>query len=1114
MRTIICTARSIKSGLFESIINNMKKTLLLFIILFVSGFAAWSQTRQISGTVSEKSTKEPLVGVSIIVKGTNTGTQTDNNGKFKLAVPTANAVLTIRYIGYKPQEIVIGARNEFNVALENDAVQLNEVVAVGFATVRRRDLTGSVSSVTAKDLKDIPLNSAGAALAGRLAGVQVNQSEGSPDASIQIRVRGGGSITQDNSPLYIIDGIQVENGLSNISPQDIESIDVLKDAASTAIYGARGANGVVIITTKGGHEMKTTISYNAFVGINKLAKELAVMSPYNFVVYQYERNRFTTDSTNFLTDYGSTFAGLSAYKNIPAVDWQKQALGRTGFQQTHNLSIGGGTKATQFNISFTDNQQNGTLVNSDYDRKLINFRFDHNATDHLKVGFNVRYNTQIVNGAGTSNSTIGATGASNSASSSSYSNLRNSVKYRPFNIPGVDDNAVDPTYLAETNAAGNNYGIINPVVNAKAQYRKTLTNVTDFSGYANYTFNNYFSFRSTLGVDFNNQQQNSFDDFITANARVNGAGQPLAGVITVNTNTLDVSNVVTFTNAATKPKYGDLNIILGNEFYNIHSESLNNQFKLFPIGVAATDALNQLNLGTIVTTYPQVTNITSHLLSFFTRANYSLNKKYLAQFTIRADGSSKFDPGHQWGYFPSGSVAWRLSDENFMKSFKALSNLKLRLSYGTSGNNRISDYLTQTVFNANALYSLNESTTSIGFSSPYLANPNLKWETTVAKNIGLDFGFLNDKIQVSVDAYRNVTKDLLLLVNIPASSGYTTQYQNVGKTQNQGIETQVNATIIQKKNFSWSTNFNISYNENKVLALASGQNAYLQSSGYGPSGTPEDFIVQVGKPVGSAYGYVTDGFYKVTDFDYTPGTGSAPGRYTLKAGVVDPSKVIGVAQPGLIKYKDTNGDGVITTADRTVLGNTIPKITGGLNQQFTFKHFDFSAFLNFQAGSKVLNANKIEFSNGYTSNTNLLAAQANRWKTIDGNGNQVESISGGFAVGIAPDALAALNANATTSIPVTGSAAFYSTSSNLEDASFIRINNLTFGYTFNSALLKSIHISKLRIYATANNVAIITNYSGYDPDVSTRRATGVTPGVDYSAYPRSRTYLLGVNLSL
>ncbi|RYE10634.1 MAG: SusC/RagA family TonB-linked outer membrane protein, partial [Sphingobacteriaceae bacterium] len=796
----------------------MKKLLLLLILIFTAGFLAQSQNRQITGTITEKSDKEPLVGVSVLIKGTNIGNQTDVNGRFKITAPAANSVLVVRYVGYKPQEIPIGSKTEINIALESDAVQLNEVVAVGFATVRRRDVTGSISSVTAKDLKDIPLNSAGAALAGRLAGVQVNQSEGSPDAQIQIRVRGGGSITQDNSPLYIIDGIQVENGLSNISPQDIESIDVLKDAASTAIYGARGANGVVIITTKGGRAMKTTVNYNAFVGINKLAKELPVMGPYDFVVYQYERNRFTADSTNLINDYGSAFSGLAKYQNIPAIDWQQRALGRTGLQQTHNLSIGGGTKTTQFNISFTDNQQKGTVLNSDYDRKLINFRFDHTATAHLKVGFNVRYNTQVVKGAGTSNSTIGSAGTSNSASSSVYSNLRNTLKYRPFSIPGVDDYAIDPAYLAETNAAGNNYGIINPVVNASAQYRQTPSNVTDLNGYVNYTFNKYFSFRSTLGVDYNNQKQNSFDDFITANARVNGAGQPLAGVITVNSNTLDWANTLTFTNAGKNPKHGVLNILLGNEFYNSHSESLNNQFKLFPSGISATDALNQLNLGTIVTTYPQVTNITSHLLSFFTRANYNYDKKYLFQATLRADGSSKFEPGKQWGYFPSGSFAWRLSDENFMKNIKALSNLKLRLSYGTSGNNRIADYLTQTVFNANALYSLNESTTSIGFSSPYLSNPNLKWETTVSKNIGLDFGFLNDRIQISLDAYRNVTKDLLLLVNIPGSSGYTTQYQNVGKTQNQGVEAQVNASIIQTKNFSWSTNFNVSYNQNKVLA--------------------------------------------------------------------------------------------------------------------------------------------------------------------------------------------------------------------------------------------------------------------------------------------------------
>lgn len=1080
----------------------MTKTLLQICFMLLLSVTALAQTRQVTGQVSDKDTNDPIIGASVIIKGTTQGGQTDASGKFKLNLPTAgNTVLVIRYLGYKSEEVTVSANQaSVSVKLSGNSQQLNEVVAVGFATVKRRDLTGSVSSVTAKQLKDIPVASAGQALAGRLAGVQITQSEGSPDADIRIRVRGGGSITQDNSPLYIIDGVQVENGLNSISPQDIESIDVLKDAASTAIYGARGANGVVIVTTKGGREQRTTVNYNGYVGVSNLANELKVLNPYDFVVYQYERNRFSpsTDSTQFIKDYGRSFDSLSRYKNVPFVDWQKKALGRSALQQQHNISITGGSKSTQFNLSFTNDQHEGTVLNSNYVRNLINFRLDHTATEHFKFGFNARYSNQYVDGAGTSN-----------AGSSSYNNLRNSVKYRPFSVPGVSDESIDPSYLDETNQAGNNLGVLNPIANSNAQYRKNYQNVTDLNGYINYTFNKYFAFKSTLGVDFNNLKQNAFDDVITFNARINGNGQPIAGTTTSSTNTLDWSNVLTFSNAANNSKH-NFNALLGNEFYNLHTESLANQFKLFPIGIDAVSALNQLNLGTIVPTYPLQTYATSHLLSFFGRANYDYDKKYYASFTLRADGSSKFAPGRQWGYFPSGSLAWRVSDEDFLKDYKTISDIKLRLSYGTSGNNRIADYLYQPSFSANALYGLNESTTSIGFSPSYLFNPLLKWETTESENLGLDFGILNNRIQISLDAYQNTTKNLLINVPVPTSSGYATQLQNVGKTRNKGVEAQINATVIQKKSFGWTANFNISYNNNKVLELAPGQVSYLQNSGWGVSGQPADFIVKVGSPVGSVYGYVSDGFYQTSDFNYNAATQT----YTLKAGVTDPSKVIGTAQPGLVKYKDMNGDGVITEADKTILGTTNPKITGGLNQSFTFKHFDMSVFLNFQAKAKVLNANAIEFTNGYTSNTNLLAKEADRWRTIDANGNQVQKVTNGVVTGVSPEQLNAINANAKYPMPVTGSAAFYPTSSAVEDASFIRINNITLGYTFTGNWLKKIKVSKLRVYATGNNLAVITGYSGYDPDVNTRRGTPVTPGVDYAAYPRSRSYLFGVNLSL
>ncbi|OCX50402.1 SusC/RagA family protein [Mucilaginibacter sp. PPCGB 2223] len=1087
----------------------MRKILLLIMLLFAIIFAKAQTTRQITGTVTDKATGETVIGASILVKGTATGTQTNVDGKFKLTIANnQNVVLVFRYIGYATQEVSVGNRTVVNVSLVNESKELNEVVAVGFATVKRRDLTGSVSSVTAKQLKDIPVNSAAEALAGRLAGVQVTKSEGSPDADIKIRVRGGGSITQDNSPLYIIDGVQVENGLTGLSPQDIESIDVLKDAASTAIYGARGANGVVIITTKGGREQKTAVSYNGFVGVATLARELAVLNPYDFVVYQWERNRFASDSTtNFIPDYGATWAGLNTYQSIPFVDWQQRALGRHAFQQSHNISVTGGTKATQFNISFTNNEQQGTVVNSDYGRNLLNFKFDHTASDKFRIGLGVRYNNTVVHGAGTSNS-----------GSATYNGLRNSVKYRPFDLPGQGADSFDPNYLAETLAAGNNVGILNPIVNSAAQFRENTTTVLDLNGYINYTINKYLQFKTTLGLDYNLQKQNAFDDIITFNARLNGSGQPILTLANLNNNTLDLSNVLSFSNASFKPKHHDISVLFGNEFYNQNVNGLSSTYKLFPIGVTSTDAINQPNLGTLAVSNPVPTVYENHLVSFFTRVNYTFDKKYLAQFTLRADGSSKFADGNRWGYFPSGSVAWKVSDESFMQNFRALSNIKLRLSYGTSGNNRISDYLYQTAFAANTLYPLNKNTSNIGFSSSSLANPDLKWETTVSKNIGLDFGILNDRIQVSIDAYRNTTKDLLLNASIPTSSGYQTQYQNIGRTSNQGIETQLNATVLQFKDFSWTANFNIAYNENKIVALASGQNSFLQSSGYGVSGTPADFIVQVGQPVGEAYGYVSDGFYTTSDFDYDP----TSKKYTLKAGAnyVDPSKIIGTPFPGMTKFKlinpnptlNANGNPVLSTADQTVLGNTVPKFTGGLNQQFTYKGFDLSFFINFQAGGKVFNANAIEFTNGYTSNTNLLASAANRWKTIDANGAQVENT--GTATGIAPDQLAALNANATQPVPITGPAQYYMASKFLESSSFIRLNNLTLGYSFSNNLLKRIKVSKLRVYATGNNIGIITGYTGYDPEANTRRATSLTPGVDYAAYPRAKTYIFGVNLSL
>jgi TonB-linked SusC/RagA family outer membrane protein len=429
-----------------------------------------------------------------------------------------------------------------------------------------------------------------------------------------------------------------------------------------------------------------------------------------------------------------------------------------------------------------------------------------------------------------------------------------------------------------------------------------------------------------------------------------------------------------------------------------------------------------------------------------------------------------------------------------------INDLKFRVSYGEAGNNRIADFLYVTQFATNTQYWLNDQMIT-GFSPTGLANKNLVWETTVSRNLGLDVSFLKNRIQMSLDVYKNTTENLLIAVPVPTSSGYTTQIQNVGSTENRGVEIQINATPIAKKDFTWTANFNISFNKNEITALSTYQDFYLQSSGWGVGSTAADFIVKVGEPVGSIRGFITDGYYTLDDFDYNSGNGT----YTLKAGQPNNIGVTSLAPyPGRLKYQDLDGNGIIDDADRTILGSAQPDYFGGLNQQFTYKNFDMSIFLNFQVGNKVINANRLEFTNAYTPNSNMLAIMNDRWRNVNAEGQVVTD----------PAELAKLNVNAKIWSPSTSSNSFMLHSWAVEDASFLRINNISLGYNFPASITQKMRIKKLRIYGTISNLAVFTNYSGYDPEVSTRRSTPVTPGVDYSAYPRSTTYIAGVNLTL
>jgi len=1063
--------------------KKLRRFLLIFIPLLVTAFCSNlnAQTRTISGIITNDKNNESLIGASVIVVGDATkGTVTDENGVFSFDIPNKNDVkLKISFVGYESTEILVGTQSKINIKL-TESKNLDEVVIVGYAPINKRDVLGAISSISEKQLADIPISNAAEALAGRLAGVQVTSSEGAPGSNIVIRIRGGGSITQDNNPIYIIDGIQVENALSVISPQDIASIDVLKDASSTAIYGARGANGVIIITMKSGKSGKTRVSYNGSAGYRQVTKKIDVLNPYDFVAWQYERAKLGNDST-FGKTYGQGWDTLSVYKNSNNLDWQKQVFGRDAMYQNHNLNINGGTDNTSYNLSLTSNNEDGILLESGFDRKLVNFKVDHKANDRFKLGVNVRYLNQTISGSGTS-----------SSGTRTLNNLRHAIQYRPLDIstaPSSDQ--FDQAYFLASS------GLQNPVLETQSEYRKAYTNGINFSGYLSYELFKNLIFRSTFGYDNTALQQNQFHAKTTTLAQQNGS-LPIATIDQQANNTVNNSNILLYT----VPRFGKnkVDLLLGEEIYQTNANSSTVETRYFPSDISPEKALANMNLGAPPsgTSQPRpLTSITppSRIFSVFGRANYNFDDKFLASFSARADRSTKFQYDNGLLLFPAGSVAYRFTTLDFLKNNKILTEGKLRFGFGTAGNNRIGDLLYAQLYGVTGEYALNHSVLP-AFAPSALANPNLKWESTESQNLGLDLGFFNNRIQLTIDAYQNKGRDLLLSVAIPPTSGYTSQLQNVGATSNRGLEFQLYGDMIKTKDFRWTSNFNIAFNRNRIESLG-GLAQQTRNSGWQGSDGADDFLVQVGAPVGQIYGFQTDGWYTVADFDYNTTTGA----YTLKKGIPNSAAISGTIRPGSLKIKDTNGDGLINTDDRSVIGNSTPNFTGGWNNQFAYKGFDFSMFFNFVVGGDIYNANNIEWSDGTFPNLNLLAKFKDRWTNIDPTTG---------ALVTAPDALTALNVNAKIWSPANAQRYFVK-SSDIEDGSFLRLNNITLGYTLPKSILSRIGMSRLRIYATVNNVKVFTNYSGFDPEMTTRLSDPLTPGVDYAGYPRARTYVFGVN---
>ncbi|MDR0681910.1 MAG: TonB-dependent receptor [Dysgonamonadaceae bacterium] len=1075
--------------------KHRKIAILLLMALWVNVFVCAqmnAQSRMVSGVVTDTS-GETVIGASVTIKGTQTGTATDVDGKYSLSVPNENKTLVISYIGMKTKEVAITG-NVVDVTLEEDVSILDEVVVIGYGTMKKRDLTGAVSSISGDKLREIPVSSPAEAITGKIAGVQITTTEGSPDAEIKIRIRGGGSITQDNSPLYIVDGFPV-NSINDIASSDIATLDVLKDASSAAIYGSRGANGVIIITTKSGVGGKPKIEYNGYVGFKNITGYLDTMNPYEYVLWQYE---YAGSSPKDLSRLYGNFSDIDLYKQMQGTNWQQQVFGQTGTQMNHNLSVNGGNETIKYNFSLSRMDDTGIMIEQGFSKTNMAFKLNAELTKTLNLDVNFRLADTQIKGAGTSTATSG---------SASNSRLKHAVSYKPVN--GLSSYIDDSDFNDDSDSRSL---LNNPVQVTKDDYKKESRRNFTYNMGLNWKIVDNLVYRGEVGVTYGLKETDHFYGTSTSQSINNGGKRPIVNIANNSELELRLANTLTYSLTNINDLH-NLTLLLGNEVISNQDKSITSESNNFAEFIDAETALAMMASGSPNTINTSVSP-DERLASFFGRVNYNYKGKYLFSATVRADGSSKFTSGNRWGTFPSVSGAWRISDEEFMTiSQDWLSNLKIRASFGMAGNNRIPSNASSLVFRTQSKKEspyLNEVRQPYLTVSSMLSNPDLKWEITTTRNIGVDFGLFKNRLNVTIDAYYNTTSDLLIQATIPANTGYTQQWQNIGKTSNRGIEITLDGILIDKKDFQLSASFNIGFNKNRIEELGDIK-SFTQNSGWMTTDGPgDDYLVAVGKPVGLMYGYITDGMYSFDDFDYNPTTG----KYEIHTDVPSDETILSSRNyfgPGTLKLKDISGpngkpDGEINHYDQTVIGNANPKNTGGFNLSAQYKGFDLSAAFNWVYGNDIYNANKIDFTSAISSRSyrNLLdiANSSNRFTVIDPNTGEMLTD---------PEALQTLNQGKTMWSTLITKGVFHSWA--VEDGSFLRLNTLTLGYAFPNHLTQKIRVNRLRIYATAYNVWTWTNYSGYDPEVDTRRSTPMTPGVDYSAYPRSRSFNFGINLT-
>ena len=1066
--------------------STFAKKLAIVVLGLLAGSAALAQT--VTGVVKD-SAGEPLVGAYVIQQGTNNGAVTGLDGSYSITVNDASKdVLEFSTIGFKTVVEPVAGRKVIDVVMEDDMNVLEETVVVGYATVKRRDLLGSVSSVNSEKLSEQPVTTVSQALSGKMAGVSVTTTEGDPDADIKIRVRGGGSITQDSSPLYIVDGFPVES-INDIASSEIASIDVLKDAFSTAIYGSRGANGVIIVTTKNAEKgQKVSVKFNAYYGLKKMANADAIqaMDAENFVKFQYELGTLKDDLDDHYLPFFGSFSDIDLYSGLKTNNWIDGVFGNIGNTASVDFSVSGTSQSANWTLSYANINDNAIMSGSSYGRHNLAFKSNFKTSDKTSIDVNVRFSRVNVRGAG-------ANSMNDTGTTSGNGRLKHAVCFTPIPIKSTIQNVDDE------DTQGDN---ANPLLSVADNDSRRIRDTWNANAAFNWKIADGVNFKIDGGLEDYRQTDDRFYGLTTyyvinsATYRNMPASQHKETFRTKirNTNTLNIDLTELF-----KLEDHNISVLFGEEMTLTKSNLLTAMVENFPSFYTADNAWNFLASG-IATSTSNYYNPDDKLLSFFGRVNYDYQHRYSIGATLRADGSSKFSKANRWGIFPSAAVSWTISNEPIFEDTKDwLDQFKLRYSFGTAGNNNIPAGMIDKTFSATSSGTWMSQGGTYWMAGKVLNNPDLKWETTYTHNVGLDFSFFGSRINGSVELYQNDTKDLLINFPIPGS-GYESQYRNIGATRNRGIELTLNAPIIQKKDISLNLSGNISFNRNTVTSLG-GLDRIESQSYWASTEIGTDYVVEVGQPLGNMYGYLSDGFYTVDDFTCTDG------KWVLNEGVANASGIVGnnFFRPGAPKYKDRNGDGIINASDKTVIGNATPDFTGGFSLSGYFYGFDLSANFNFMIGNQVYNANKIEFTSSRKFyNRNLINAMDvdKRWTNVDWATGQIIDD---------PEALAAANEGVTMWAPFVQNAIFSDWA--VEDASFLRLQSLTVGYTLPTGGLEKYHIRKVRVYATGSNLFCLTNYSGYDPEVDTRRATPLTPGVDYSAYPKSIGVVAGVNIT-